>query len=87
VVPAYDPYALLDTLHMVYNASETASPKLVVIDSISAVLGPYIGGKDDTGQKVMTHTYAMMRQIILKHNAALLVTRHNTFASPRCLFF
>ena len=78
VMRSYDPLALLDTLQAVHSIPENSSPKLVVIDSISAVLGPYVGGKDDSGQKLMTHTYTMMRQIILKHKAAIVVPARST---------
>lgn len=88
VVPSFAPESLLDALQEVHDIDASQIPRLVVIDSISSALGPYLGGKSDTGNKLLTHAYTMMRQIIAKHNLAILVTNSTSKAdlsSPDCL--
>jgi len=86
VIPSFTPDSLFEVLQEIHDTTE-AVPRLVVVDSISSILGPYIGGKNDSGNKLLTHAYTMMREITAKHNLAILVTNSTSRAdlsSPDC---
>jgi len=89
VIPVFEASELLDRIqdlptlaagHEDGSGVTKVKPVLVIIDSISGILGPFIGGKKDTGNKLATHVYTAMRESMSILPVAFLTTNSMTTA-------
>lgn len=78
----FDVFALTDILHELQEkllAKELpfyCGLKLVVIDSIGALLSPILGGKQAQGHALMTNAARLIKSIATTHHIAFLVTNY-----------
>ncbi|KAJ6814479.1 DNA repair protein RAD51-like protein 4-like [Iris pallida] len=78
----YDIFALLDVLHQLEFklnhkvTSETANVCLLIIDSISSLITPILGGNSSQGRLMMVSAGYVLKKLANEHNLAVLVTNH-----------
>uniref|UniRef100_A0A8C5HP18 DNA repair protein RAD51 homolog 4 n=1 Tax=Gouania willdenowi TaxID=441366 RepID=A0A8C5HP18_GOUWI len=80
----FDVYALLHCLYELRGASLQqaavggGSVKAVIVDSVSAVLSPLLGGKQSEGMSLMIQVAFALKTMAKDFNIAVLVTNHVT---------
>ena len=80
--PCHSIHQLLATLHNLQHELQQArssfaqSLRVVIIDSIAALLAPVIGGGQQRGHALLTMTSHMLHSIATQHHIAVLVTNH-----------
>ncbi|XP_061596283.1 DNA repair protein RAD51 homolog 4 isoform X2 [Cololabis saira] len=79
----FDIYALLDCLYGLcggglQQASGGGSVKAVIVDSVSAVISPLLGGKQNEGMSLMIQVAGVLKTMAKDFNVAALVTNHVT---------
>ncbi|TWW75209.1 RAD51 -like protein 4 R51H3 [Takifugu flavidus] len=82
----FDVFSLLDCLYglragILQQASVGGgggSVKAVIVDSVSAVIAPVLGGKQNEGMSLMTQVGGVLKTIAKDFNIAALVTNHVT---------
>uniref|UniRef100_A0A3Q3WV54 DNA repair protein RAD51 homolog 4 n=1 Tax=Mola mola TaxID=94237 RepID=A0A3Q3WV54_MOLML len=85
----FDVFSLLDCLYslrtgMLQQASVGGgSVKAVIVDSVSAVIAPLLGGKQSEGMSLMTQVAGVLKTMAKDFNVAVLVTNHVTRSSSR----
>lgn len=75
----FDIYTLLDHLHQLKSnlKSETGYEiGLIIIDSISSLIGPVLGGSNAQGHALMVSVGYLLKELAHQHNIAVLVTNH-----------
>ncbi|KAJ4786757.1 DNA repair RAD51-like protein [Rhynchospora pubera] len=78
----FDIFALLDLLHHVEttlkHTVKLGGSKLclLIVDSVSSVIAPVIGGKNSQGWCMMASVGVLLKRIAYEHNIAVLVTNH-----------
>ncbi|XAR60535.1 ATP diphosphatase [Bertholletia excelsa] len=75
----FDIFMLLDVLHQLNSnfSSETGGQvQLLVVDSISSLLTPVLGGRGSHGRALMVSTGSLLKKMAHEHNIAVLVTNH-----------
>uniref|UniRef100_A0A672GMI3 RecA family profile 1 domain-containing protein n=1 Tax=Salarias fasciatus TaxID=181472 RepID=A0A672GMI3_SALFA len=79
---AFDVYALLDVLHglgggLLQQASiGGGSVKALIVDSVSAVIAPLLGGKQSEGMSLMVQVAGVLKTLAKDFSVAVLVTNH-----------
>jgi RAD51-like protein 3 len=82
----FDAYSLIDILSNIENGLKLKETphyrnlKLVVVDSIGAIMGSIVGGKQSQGHVLMTSAARLMKVIATDYNIAFLVTNHTVTA-------
>ncbi|KAM4727191.1 DNA repair protein RAD51 homolog 4 isoform 1-T3 [Anableps anableps] len=79
----FDVYALLDCLYGLrggglQKACGGGSIKAVIVDSVSAVIAPLLGGKHNEGMSLMIQVAAALKTMAKDFSVAVLVTNHVT---------
>ncbi|XP_020101806.1 DNA repair protein RAD51 homolog 4 isoform X2 [Ananas comosus] len=80
--PIYDIFELLDTLHQLESTLKhtvkTGGYKicLLIIDSISSLIAPILGGKSPQGRLLMVSAGIVLKKLAHEFNLAVLVTNH-----------
>ncbi|XP_078180997.1 DNA repair RAD51-like protein [Carex rostrata] len=78
----FDIFALLDLLHHVESTLKHTVKLggsklcLVIIDSVSSLIAPIIGGKNSQGWCMMASVGVLLKKIAYEHNISVLVTNH-----------
>lgn len=78
----FDIFMLLDVLNQLEFTlkdqvkSENAKTCLLIVDSISSLIAPVLGGKDSQGRLLMVSTGILLKKLADEHNLAILVTNH-----------
>lgn len=78
----FDIFALLDVLHQLEftlkHQVKSGDTKicLLIIDSISSLLTPILGGKGSEGRLLMVSTGIILKKLANEHNLSVLVTNH-----------
>ncbi|ONK76985.1 uncharacterized protein A4U43_C02F1930 [Asparagus officinalis] len=76
----YDIFVLLDVLHQLEFSlkvkSESAKTSVLIIDSISSLIAPVLGGKDSQGRLLMISAGFLLKKLADEYNLAVLVTNH-----------
>uniref|UniRef100_A0A665UT45 DNA repair protein RAD51 homolog 4 n=1 Tax=Echeneis naucrates TaxID=173247 RepID=A0A665UT45_ECHNA len=87
VFHSFDVYSLLDCLYSLCSgglqqaSAGGGSAKAVIVDSVSAVISPLLGGKQNEGLSLMTQVAGVLKTLAKDFNAAVLVTNHVTRSS------
>ncbi|XP_054902514.1 DNA repair protein RAD51 homolog 4 [Poeciliopsis prolifica] len=80
----FDVYALLDCLYGLGGGGlhkacvGGGSVKALIVDSVSAVIAPLLGGKQNEGMSLMTQVAAALKTMAKDFSVAVLVTNHVT---------
>lgn len=80
----FDVYALLDCLYGLRSGGLQqvcvggGSVKAVIVDSVSAVISPLLGGKQNEGMSLMIQVAGVLKTMAKDFNVAALVTNHVT---------
>ncbi|XP_019115774.2 DNA repair protein RAD51 homolog 4 isoform X1 [Larimichthys crocea] len=80
----FDVYSLLDCLHSLRSGRLQqasvggGSVKAVIVDSVSAVIAPLLGGKQNEGMSLMIQVAGTLKTMAKDFNVAALVTNHVT---------
>ncbi|TNM84504.1 hypothetical protein fugu_008682 [Takifugu bimaculatus] len=79
----FDVFSLLDCLYglragILQQVGGGGSVKAVIVDSVSAVIAPVLGGKQNEGMSLMTQVGGVLKTIAKDFNIAALVTNHVT---------
>ncbi|MQM06529.1 hypothetical protein Taro_039353 [Colocasia esculenta] len=80
--PVFDIFELLDMLHQLGITlshkvrSEGNKLCLLIVDSISSLITPILGGKDSHGRSLMISTGFALKRLANEHNLSVLVTNH-----------
>ncbi|XP_008788055.1 DNA repair protein RAD51 homolog 4 isoform X1 [Phoenix dactylifera] len=78
----FDIFALLDVLHQLeFNLKHQVTSGhtkicLLIIDSISSLLTPVLGGKGSEGRLLMVSAGIILKKLANEHNVSVLVTNH-----------
>ncbi|KAJ0983955.1 hypothetical protein J5N97_002311 [Dioscorea zingiberensis] len=78
----FDIFELLGVLHELSSASkrqvknQDPRPCLLIIDSISFLITPILGGKDSQGRMLMVSCGTLLKKLANEHNISILVTNH-----------
>ncbi|XP_033116444.1 DNA repair protein RAD51 homolog 4-like isoform X2 [Anneissia japonica] len=85
-IHAFDVFRLLEVLHnlpaLIHNDSVFyAHLKLVIVDSIAAVIAPIIGGKQIEGHGLMMQVARKLKEIVVEENIAALEFNKTCFGS------
>ncbi|XP_077360150.1 LOW QUALITY PROTEIN: DNA repair protein RAD51 homolog 4 [Festucalex cinctus] len=80
---AFDIFSLLDCLHRLVDgglrqASSGASVKALIVDSVSAVIAPLLGSRQNEGMYRMSQVAVTLRTLAKDFNIAVLVTNYVT---------
>ncbi|XP_034033648.1 DNA repair protein RAD51 homolog 4 [Thalassophryne amazonica] len=79
VFQIFDVFSLLDCLYDLQQASVGGgSVKAVIVDSVSAVIAPLLGGKQNEGMSSALHVARVLKMMAKDFNVAILVTNHVT---------
>ncbi|KAM6467638.1 DNA repair protein RAD51 homolog 4 isoform 2-T2 [Liasis olivaceus] len=84
VFHAFDAYKMLDVLqevrsYMAQQIFSTSGPvKLLIVDSISAVICPFLGLRQPDGMALMMHLAREMKTLAKEFGIAILLTNHVT---------
>ncbi|KAG7483692.1 hypothetical protein MATL_G00041090 [Megalops atlanticus] len=84
VSQVFDVFSLLECLHSLKGggfqqaSSGGGTPKVIIVDSITAVLSHILGGKQTEGMSLMMQVAGELRTIAKDLNVAVLVTNHVT---------
>ncbi|XP_024864576.1 DNA repair protein RAD51 homolog 4 isoform X1 [Kryptolebias marmoratus] len=84
IVRLFDVYALLDCLYGLCGGGLQqasvggGSVKAVIVDSVSAVIAPLLGGKQSEGMSLMTQVAGVLKTMAKDFSVAALVTNHVT---------
>lgn len=74
----YDIFMLLDVLHQLEFTlkvkSEDAKTCLLIVDSISSLIAPVLGGKHSQGRSLVVSVGFLLKKLAEQHNLAVLVT-------------
>ncbi|KAG6549630.1 hypothetical protein Mapa_008608 [Marchantia paleacea] len=69
--------AFLQDLHITLQAgSEHSSLRLLIIDSISSVISPVLGGNHSQGHALMISVGQILKKLAITHKLAVLITNH-----------
>ncbi|XP_041864202.1 DNA repair protein RAD51 homolog 4 [Melanotaenia boesemani] len=80
----FDVYALLDCLYSLCSGGLQqasvggGSVKAVIVDSVSAVISPLLGGRQNEGMSLMIQVAGVLKTMAKDFNVAALVTNHVT---------
>ncbi|XP_070699774.1 DNA repair protein RAD51 homolog 4 [Pempheris klunzingeri] len=80
----FDVFSLLDCLHTLRSGrlqqacDGGGSVKAVIVDSVSAVISPLLGGKQNEGMSLMIQVAGILKTMAKDFNIAALVTNHVT---------
>uniref|UniRef100_A0A4W5MDF5 RAD51 paralog D n=1 Tax=Hucho hucho TaxID=62062 RepID=A0A4W5MDF5_9TELE len=80
VFPVFDIFSLLGCLHhfrcvgLQQSSAGGGSVKAVIVDSVSAVISPILGGKQNEGMSMMMQVAGLLKTIAKDFNVAVLVT-------------
>ncbi|XP_070773563.1 DNA repair protein RAD51 homolog 4 [Enoplosus armatus] len=79
----FDVFSLLDCLYSLRSGRLQASVgggsvKAVIVDSVSAVISPLLGGKQNEGMSLMIQVAGVLKTMAKDFNVAALVTNHVT---------
>ncbi|KAF7097669.1 hypothetical protein CFC21_099462 [Triticum aestivum] len=72
-------FEVLDRLEVSLNGKVTNGSNricLLIIDSVSSLLAPIIGGKNSQGRSMMISVAMILKKLAHKHNLSVLVTNH-----------
>uniref|UniRef100_A0A1D1Z4W9 DNA repair protein RAD51 4 n=2 Tax=Anthurium amnicola TaxID=1678845 RepID=A0A1D1Z4W9_9ARAE len=78
----FDIFELLDVLHQLditlrhQVKNEVTKLRLLIIDSISSLITPILGGKDSHGRSLMISAGSALKRLAFNHNLSVLVTNH-----------
>ncbi|KAF3329973.1 DNA repair protein RAD51 4 isoform X1 [Carex littledalei] len=78
----FDIFSLLDLLHHVESTLKHTVKLggsklcLLIIDSVSSLIAPIIGGKNSQGWCMMASVGVLLKKIAYEHNISVLVTNH-----------
>uniref|UniRef100_A0A2P2LSY2 DNA repair protein RAD51 homolog 4 isoform X1 n=3 Tax=Rhizophora mucronata TaxID=61149 RepID=A0A2P2LSY2_RHIMU len=78
----FDIFAMFDVLHQLENnltsqvLKEDCKVLLLIIDSISSLITPVLGGSGSQGHALMTTAGVLLKKLAHEHNIVLLVTNH-----------
>nr|XP_056720863.1 DNA repair protein RAD51 homolog 4 [Euleptes europaea] len=84
VARVFDAYKLLDALHKFRSSvaqevvSASAPVKILVVDSVSAVIYPLLGSRQPDGMALMMHVARELKTLAKELGVAVLVTNHVT---------
>ncbi|KAM9846667.1 DNA repair protein RAD51 homolog 4 [Aulostomus maculatus] len=84
VLRLFDVFSLLDCLHSLHGGGLRqasvggGSVKAVIVDSVSAVISPLLGGKQNEGMSLMIQVAGVLKTMAKDFNVAALVTNHVT---------
>ncbi|XP_068637414.1 DNA repair protein RAD51 homolog 4 isoform X2 [Aristolochia californica] len=66
----------LDTLLRSEVKSKEGKMHLLIIDSVSSLITPVLGGRDSNGHSLMTSAGFLLKKLANEHNLSVLVTNH-----------
>ncbi|CAN1230767.1 DNA repair protein RAD51 homolog 4 [Linum grandiflorum] len=78
----FDIFSLFDTLHQFElkeskeEEEDCMATRLLIIDSISSLITPILGGTSSQGRALMTSLGFLLKKLAHEHNIAVLVTNH-----------
>jgi len=78
----FDVFSLLDALHALYEGVKNNERnfhnqlKLVVIDSLGALISPVLGGKQSQGHALMISTMRLLKDMATRFHIAILITNY-----------
>ncbi|GJX69103.1 DNA repair protein RAD51 homolog 4 isoform X1 [Tanacetum coccineum] len=75
----YDIYALLNVLRQLklnLKSQTGYQVRLIIIDSISSLISPILGGSNAQGHALMVSIGYLLKELADKHNIAVVVTNH-----------
>ncbi|KAI3811619.1 hypothetical protein L1987_21345 [Smallanthus sonchifolius] len=75
----FDIYALLNVLHQLKSTLESQDGykvRLVIIDSVSSLIAPLLGGGNAQGHALMVSVGYLLKKLADRHNIAVVVTNH-----------
>ncbi|KAM4620502.1 DNA repair protein RAD51 homolog 4 isoform 2-T2 [Polymixia lowei] len=84
IVHVFDIFSLLECLHglrcggLQQASVGGGSVKAVIVDSVSAIISPILGGKQNEGMSLMIQVAGVLKTIAKDFNVAALVTNHVT---------
>ncbi|XP_026528242.1 DNA repair protein RAD51 homolog 4 [Notechis scutatus] len=87
VFRAFDAYKILDVLQEVHSymsqqiLSTSGPVKLLIVDSVSAVICPFLGLRQPDGMALMMHLAREMKTLAKEFGIAILLTNHVTRAA------
>ncbi|KAK9048090.1 hypothetical protein SSX86_032947 [Deinandra increscens subsp. villosa] len=73
----FDVYALLNVLHQLKSSLESQAgykARLIVVDSISSLIAPILGGSNAQGYALMVSVGYLLKKLADRHNIAVLVS-------------
>lgn len=73
--PCFSIHAIFTTLDSICRSS-AASYKLIIVDSLSAVIGPVLGSQHHQGHALLALAGHTLKVIAAKHAAVVIVTNH-----------
>ncbi|XP_058109829.1 DNA repair protein RAD51 homolog 4 isoform X2 [Magnolia sinica] len=80
--PVFDVFTLLDVLHQLefelraQVKNEDTRMRLLIVDSISSLITPVLGGKGSNGRSLMISVGFLLKKLANEHNISVLVTNH-----------
>ncbi|CAI9097349.1 OLC1v1033749C1 [Oldenlandia corymbosa var. corymbosa] len=78
-VPVYDIFTLLDMLHQLLKdltSQKCCYLRMLIIDSISSLITPVLGGAGTQGHALMASVGFLLKKLAHEHNLAVLMTNH-----------
>ncbi|KAJ4842281.1 DNA repair protein rad51d [Turnera subulata] len=78
----FDIFAMFDVLHQLQSSLRSQvdradqNVRLLVVDSLSSLITPILGGGGSQGHALMTYTGFLLKKLANEHNLAVLVTNH-----------
>ncbi|KAI3667628.1 hypothetical protein L6452_42699 [Arctium lappa] len=75
----FDIYALLNVLHQLklkLKSQTGYQVRLIIVDSISSLIAPILGGSNAQGHALMVSVGYLLKELADRHNIALVVTNH-----------
>ncbi|CAH9072530.1 unnamed protein product [Cuscuta epithymum] len=72
----FDIFTMFDVIHELRSTLRSLGVKLLIIDSISSLIAPVLGGSGAHGHALMVSAGLMLKQLADEHDLPVLVTNH-----------
>ncbi|XP_076891072.1 DNA repair protein RAD51 homolog 4-like [Bidens hawaiensis] len=75
----FDIYTLIDVLHQLKSKLESQvgyEVRLIIIDSVSSLIAPILGGNSAQGHALMVSVGYLLKKLADRHNIAVVITNH-----------
>ncbi|XP_073024405.1 DNA repair protein RAD51 homolog 4 [Primulina eburnea] len=80
----FDIYTLLDLLHQLlhdWKSQVFIQVRMLIIDSLSSLISPVVGGGFYTGHAIMVSAGFLLKELALEHNLSVLLTMYCSYIS------